>query len=72
MEDTGVGLTDDDLRQAFRRFGKLSARPTGSETSTGLGLAIAKRIVEAHGGKVWVRSRKGEGSTFSFSLPAVA
>lgn len=72
VEDTGVGLTDDDLRQAFRRFGKLSARPTGSETSTGLGLAIAKRIVEAHGGKVWVRSRKGEGSTFSFSLPAVA
>lgn len=72
VEDTGVGLTEDDLRQAFRRFGKLSARPTGSETSTGLGLAIAKRIVEAHGGKVWVRSRKGEGSTFSFSLPAVA
>lgn len=72
VEDTGVGLTEEDLRQAFRRFGRLSARPTGQETSTGLGLAIAKRIVEAHGGKVWVRSRQGEGSTFSFSLPAVA
>ncbi|MGV8039154.1 MAG: ATP-binding protein [Thermoanaerobaculaceae bacterium] len=72
VEDTGVGLTEEDLRQAFRRFGKLSARPTGQESSTGLGLAIAKRIVEAHGGKVWVRSRHGEGSTFSFSLPAVA
>ncbi|GEM_PF-3141796 len=72
VEDTGVGLTEEDLRRAFRRFEKLSARPTGKETSTGLGLAIAKRIVEAHGGKVWVRSRKGEGSTFSFSLPAVA
>lgn len=72
VEDTGVGLTEDDLRQAFRRFGKLSARPTGKEPSTGLGLAITKRIVEAHGGRVWVRSRRGEGSTFSFSLPAVA
>lgn len=72
VEDNGVGLSEDDLRQAFRRFGKLSARPTGQESSTGLGLAIAKRIVEAHGGKVWVRSRQGEGSVFSFSLPAVA
>lgn len=72
VEDNGVGLSEDDLRQAFRRFGKLSARPTGQESSTGLGLAIAKRIVEAHGGKVWVRSRQGEGSVFSFSLPSVA
>jgi signal transduction histidine kinase len=72
VEDTGVGLTDDDLKAVFERFGKLSARPTAGESSFGLGLAIVKKIVEGHGGKVWVRSRRGVGSTFSFSLPRAA
>lgn len=70
VQDTGQGLSDEDLRRVFTTFGKLSAKPTGGETSTGLGLAIVKKIVEIHGGRVWVESRKGEGSTFSFSLPA--
>ncbi len=69
FEDTGQGLTAADLKQAFRRFGKLSARPTAGEPSSGLGLAIAKKIVELHQGRIWVKSEKGKGSTFSFSLP---
>jgi signal transduction histidine kinase len=69
VEDTGVGLTEADLKVAFKQFGKLSARPTGDEPSTGLGLAIVKKIVELHDGRVWVTSRQGVGSTFSFSVP---
>jgi two-component system, sensor histidine kinase and response regulator len=69
IQDTGLGMNDDDLKDMFTSFKKLSARPTGGESSTGLGLAIVKKIVVIHGGEIWVKSRKGEGSTFSFSLP---
>lgn len=69
VSDTGQGLGPEDLRQVFRSFKRLSATPTGGESSTGLGLAIAKGIVEAHGGRIWVASQRGVGSTFSFSLP---
>ncbi len=69
IEDTGQGLTHEDMEKVFTTFTKLSARPTAGETSTGLGLAIVKKIVEIHGGKVWVKSEKGKGSTFSFSIP---
>jgi len=70
VEDTGPGLSDDDLKAVFRRFGRLSARPTAGEPSTGLGLAIVKKIVEMHGGRVWATCEKGKGARFSFSLPA--
>lgn len=70
IADTGQGLDDEDLKEIFKSYRKLSARPTGGESSTGLGLAIVKKIVEAHGGNVHVTSRKGMGSTFSFSLPS--
>jgi signal transduction histidine kinase len=70
VEDTGPGLSDDDLKAVFRRFGRLSARPTAGEPSTGLGLAIVKKIVEMHGGHVWATCQKGKGARFSFSLPA--
>ncbi|MGV8039942.1 MAG: ATP-binding protein [Thermoanaerobaculaceae bacterium] len=70
VRDTGLGLGSEDLRQVFRSFKRLSATPTGGEPSTGLGLAIAKGIVEAHGGRIWVESEKGKGSTFYFALPA--
>lgn len=72
IRDTGQGLSENDLREIFTSFKKLSARPTGGESSTGFGLAIVKKIVELHKGKVWVESELGKGSTFSFSLPTVA
>lgn len=69
VEDNGQGLDENDLQTIFTSFKRLSARPTGGESSTGLGLAIVKKTVEIHGGRVWVESKKGKGSVFSFSLP---
>lgn len=69
VRDTGQGLTEKDLQLVFRSFRKLSAIPTGGESSTGFGLAIVKKIVELHHGRVWVESQSGVGSTFSFSIP---
>ena len=67
--DNGYGLSQEDVQRAFEKGSKLSTRPTGGESSSGLGLWIAKRIIEEHKGKVWVKSKKGAGSTFAFSLP---
>ncbi len=72
VHDTGQGLTENDMKEIFTSFKKLSARPTAGEPSTGLGLVIVKKIVEQHGGKIWVESKSGVGTTFSFSLPRVA
>lgn len=69
VADTGQGLSEEDLGKVFQSFQTLSAKPTAGERSIGLGLAIVKKIIEAHGGKVWVKSHLGVGSTFSFSLP---
>lgn len=69
ISDNGLGLSEDDLNSAFKRGAQLSAKPTGGESSTGLGLWIVKKLVEAHNGRVWVRSSLGKGSTFAFSLP---
>jgi signal transduction histidine kinase len=69
VKDTGQGLDDNDQKNIFHGFKKLSSRPTGGETSTGLGLMIVKKIIEKHGGTIRVASKKGEGSIFSFSLP---
>jgi signal transduction histidine kinase len=68
VRDTGPGLSPEELPQLFTGR-KLSPRPTGGEPSTGLGLVITKRLVELHGGQIWVESTLGEGSVFSFSLP---
>ena len=72
VRDDGPGLTEDDRRKIFGRFQKLSARPTGGEASTGLGLSIVKQIVELHGGRVTVESLPGGGSTFSLDLPPLS
>jgi signal transduction histidine kinase/ligand-binding sensor domain-containing protein len=70
ISDKGAGLSDDDQKKLFNKFQKLSPRPTGNESSTGLGLSIVKRIVELHGGRVWAESQLGRGSTFFIELPA--
>ncbi len=69
VKDNGVGLSEEDLRRSFQKGATLSAKPTGLEQSSGLGLWIVKKIVEEHGGNVWVESKLGIGSTFAFELP---
>ncbi len=69
VEDRGVGMDHEDLSHLFSPFGKAKSRKTGGEKSTGLGLVIARKIVEAHGGQISVESTPGEGSLFRVSLP---
>ncbi|MDW8436484.1 MAG: tetratricopeptide repeat-containing sensor histidine kinase [Chloroherpetonaceae bacterium] len=68
VRDEGQGLTEDDMKKLFGKFQRLSAKPTGGESSTGLGLAIAKKLTELHGGKIWAES-EGKGATFFVELP---
>lgn len=69
VSDRGQGIPIHEQSKLFQEFGKTSTRPTEGESSTGLGLAIAKKIVEQHGWKISVVSKPGEGSTFSFWIP---
>jgi signal transduction histidine kinase/CheY-like chemotaxis protein len=72
VTDSGPGLQPEDHERLFGRFQRLSAKPTGGESSTGLGLFIARRIVELHGGCIQAESHgAGKGATFSLSLPPV-
>jgi signal transduction histidine kinase len=68
VADTGVGIAADELEAVFERFRQLSPDRRG----LGLGLYISKSIVEAHGGRIWVQSAPGAGSTFYFTLPTAA
>jgi signal transduction histidine kinase len=69
VRDQGQGIPAAELAKLFQPFSKTSVKSTGGEKSTGLGLAITRRIVEGHGGRIGVESCVGEGSSFSFSLP---
>jgi len=70
VTDNGPGLSPEDLSRLFGRFQRLSAKPTGGESSTGLGLSIAKRIVDLHGGHITAESDgPGRGTTFVMTLP---
>lgn len=66
--DTGPGIPWLEMPKLFQDFGKTSVRPTAGESSSGLGFAISKRIVEKHGGKITAQSQVGKGSTFEFHL----
>jgi signal transduction histidine kinase len=67
VEDTGVGILPEHLPHVFDRFWQADR---SGNAGAGLGLAIAKGIVEAHGGRIWVESTPGKGATFFFTLPA--
>jgi len=69
VQDSGVGIKNSELKRLFKKFSRTSAKPTGGETSTGLGLAIAKKIVDLHNGNIWVESEYGKGSKFYFTIP---
>lgn len=69
VADEGPGFTDEDLTKMFRRYARLSARPTGGEPSTGLGLSIVKKLTEAMHGKLSVDAAPGGGAVFTVRLP---
>lgn len=69
VKDEGPGIPPYEIDKLFKPFSVTSVRSTAGEKSTGLGLTISRRIIEGHGGKIWVESEVGQGSTFSFSLP---
>lgn len=71
VEDEGPGLTEEDQEKLFGRFRRLSAKPTGNEASTGLGLSIVKGIVDRHGGRVWAETTLGVGTTFFIEFEAI-
>ncbi|BAP55814.1 response regulator receiver protein [Thioploca ingrica] len=69
VQDEGTGLSESDLPKLFGKFTRLSSKPTGGEHSTGLGLFIVKKLVEAMKGKVWCESQLGQGATFIVEFP---
>jgi signal transduction histidine kinase len=72
VADQGLGIPEKDQHKLFQAFGKTSVRPVSEEdTSTGLGLLIVKKIVEAHEGRIWFTTEPGKGTEFFFSLPVM-
>lgn len=69
IKDNGPGIPEDKLSNIFNRFYRIDTERTKDFMSTGLGLAIAKEMVEAHGGKIYASSIMGKGSTFTIELP---
>jgi signal transduction histidine kinase len=69
VHDTGPGISETDRAKIFEEFQQADSSATKTKGGTGLGLSISKRIVEMHGGRIWVDSNLGEGSVFSFTVP---
>jgi len=69
VSDNGTGIKPEDLLKLFDNSEVFTKKGTGKETGTGLGLMLIKEFVTKHGGKVWVESEYGKGSTFKFTLP---
>ena len=69
VSDTGIGIAPEDQPKIFEEFRQVGSDYAHKKEGTGLGLTLAKKFVELHGGKIWVESEVGKGSTFSFTLP---
>jgi len=69
VTDTGIGIDFDDIDKLFQLNSSVSNKGTANEEGTGLGLLLCKEFIERNGGKIWVKSNKGKGSTFYFTLP---
>jgi signal transduction histidine kinase len=72
VRDDGPGIRAEDLPRVFDRYWQGEGQATQKKQGLGLGLAICKEIVDAHGGRIWVESQLGRGSTFSFELPVAS
>jgi K+-sensing histidine kinase KdpD len=72
VSDQGIGISSEDLIPLFEKFFRVRSAATLHISGTGLGLPIARAIIEAHGGRIWVESKQGEGTTIFFSLPRFA
>jgi two-component system, NtrC family, sensor kinase len=69
VSDTGIGIAPEDQAAVFEEFRQVGRDDARKQEGTGLGLTLAKKFVELHGGRIWVQSQVGQGSTFSFTLP---
>ena len=69
VSDTGIGIKPEDMDKIFEAFRQVDASYARHYEGTGLGLTLTKRLIELHGGKIWVISDFGKGSTFTFTLP---
>ena len=69
VSDTGIGIAPEDQAAIFEEFRQVGREDARKQEGTGLGLTLAKKFVELHGGRIWVQSQVGQGSTFSFTLP---
>ena len=72
VTDTGIGIAPADCEAVFEEFRQVGTDYTKKAEGTGLGLALTRKFVELHGGKIWVTSEVGKGSTFTFTLPVTA
>jgi len=69
VKDNGSGIKSDEQKNLFKKFYQLDTSPTRKHGGSGLGLSICKGIIEGLGGRIWVESKVGEGTTFYFVLP---
>jgi signal transduction histidine kinase len=69
VSDTGIGIAPEDQAAIFEEFRQVGREDARKQEGTGLGLTLAKKFVELHGGRIWVQSQVGQGSTFGFTLP---
>jgi len=72
VSDTGIGISEENQKRLFDEFYRVDNQINQNVKGTGLGLALAKKIVEAHNGKIWITSKMNEGTTFHFTLPMQA
>jgi PAS domain S-box-containing protein len=70
VADTGVGIPAEEQAAVFDEFHQLGSKEQGTKEGTGLGLAITRRLIEQHGGRIWLESEPGKGSRFTFTLPS--